>query len=46
MIKKRGNTYYLYTHNGKRIISRHRSRKAALRQERAIWASKRRRGQA
>ena len=42
MIRKRGNRYVLFTHTGKRILGRHRSRRAALRQERAIWASNRR----
>lgn len=44
MIRKRGNKYILYNRSGTRILGRHRSRTSALRQERAIWASKRRRG--
>jgi hypothetical protein len=40
MIKKEGNKWALYTHDGKRLIAMHASYEEALAQERAIQASK------
>jgi hypothetical protein len=40
MIRKRGNQYVLYTRDGRRVLGRHPSREAALRQERAVKANK------
>lgn len=40
MIRKRGKKFYLYTHDGKRILGRHATREQAVAQERAINISK------
>lgn len=44
MIKKQGNKYALMTADGSRKLGTHASRASALRQERAIQASKHARG--
>lgn len=43
MIAHRGKQWILYTHDGSRVLGRHPTRAAALRQERAIYAAKARR---
>ena len=40
MIKKQGDSYILYTKDGKKKLGTHKSRKGALAQERAIWANR------
>lgn len=40
MIKKVGKKWYLYTHDGKRILGRHATKTSAEKQERAITISK------
>jgi hypothetical protein len=44
MIKKVGSKWVLYDSKGKRVLGRHGSKADALRQERAIQASKHRHG--
>jgi len=41
-IRKRGNQYQVTDRSGKKILGKHKTRKAAMRQLRAIEASKRR----
>jgi hypothetical protein len=44
MIKKRGDKYILYTHDGKKIIAEHPTHESAVKQEQAIEAAKHARG--
>lgn len=46
MIRKVGRSYVLYPRHGGKRLGTHSTRAAAEAQERAIWASKRRRGDA
>lgn len=41
MIRKEGSRWILYTKDGKRVLGRHRTKKEAEAQERAIQARKR-----
>lgn len=45
MIKKDGSQWALYTKDGKRLLGRHPSKYAAVKQEQAIKASQARQGQ-
>jgi len=40
VIKKKGKKAILYDSKGEKILGKHQSRAAALKQEKAIWASK------
>lgn len=40
MIRKRGDKYILYTKDGSRKLGTHKTKAGALRQERAVQASK------
>lgn len=44
MIRKVGKKWVLYTKDGRRVLGRHSTREAAVRQERAVQAAKHARG--
>ena len=44
MIKKVGDKWVLYTHDGSKVLGTHPTRAAALAQERAVQAAKHARG--
>ena len=45
VVRKRGSEYVLYSKSEGKILGRHKTKKKALAQERAIQASKHRRGE-
>jgi hypothetical protein len=44
MIRKEGREYVLYTHNGSKILGRHKTKEEAVRQEQAIMIAKKQKG--